>query len=253
MMDGAPAQVWSYAPQYRRPRHFHAESELNIVVHGSARFGLGSRSVDVRAGDVLGFPAGQDHVMLQSSSDLVLFAVGAKQALGADTARVHSALQARPRERDFAALAVRAEALAGCADGARAAELWHMACALALRYPASPTHVLTRRALALVRDDLELGRAALAKHAQCHPTELSRHFHRDVGVTLVRYRTRLRLMSLIRSMDAGAGNLVRAALLAGFGSYSQFHRAFRAELSCSPREFFSGNLRLEMENYFEPA
>lgn len=195
--------------------------------------------------------------MLHGSSDLVLLAVGAKQAFGTATPseRFGSCppLLVRPSKLDFESLVARAEKVAGCADEARATELWHLASALAVRCRTAPTHVATRRALTLIANDLELRRGALAKYAQCHPTELSRHFHRDTGVTLVRYRTRLRLLALIRLMDAGAGNLARAALLAGFGSYSQCHRVFSAELGCSPRDFFAGELRTAMESRFEPV
>lgn len=259
MLGQARAQVWSYSPQYRRPRHFHAEPELNLVVHGSARFGVGNRWVDVRAGEVLGFPPGQDHVMLHGSSELVLLAVGAQRDLvcaGSDARCSTTApLHVRPRAHDFQALVTYAEKVAGCADESRAAELWQMAAALAARsdsYPTGATHVLTRRALALLADDRESSRSALAKRAQCHPSELSRHFHHDLGVTLVRYRTRLRILSLIGRIDGGDRNLARSATVAGFGSYSQCHRAFALELGCSPSEFF-GDLRTGMEHRFEPV
>jgi AraC-like DNA-binding protein len=193
--------------------------------------------------------------MLRGSSDLVLLAVGANEALARDASGSAGSfgLHMRPSGADFDALVARAARVAGCEDQARAAELWQTASALSLRCRTPSTHVLTRRAFTLLANDPELGRGTLAKYAQCHPTELSRHFHRDVGITLVRYRTRLRLLSLMRTMDTGANNLVRAALSAGFGSYSQCHRAFVAELGCSPSAFFSGDLRRGMESRFEPA
>ena len=258
MLGRALAQVWSYSPQYRRPRHFHAEPELNLVVHGSARFGVGNRCFDVRAGEVLGFPPGQDHVLLHGSSELVLLSVGAdlglvSQGSGKRWSNI-APLHVRPRSSDFDVLVARAEQVAGCADESRAAELWQMAGSLA--DPAEPcraTHVVTRRALALLTRDLELSRSQLARSVHCHPTEMSRHFHQDVGVTLVRYRTRLRILSLIRQVDARDRNLARSAVLAGFGSYSQCHRAFAVELGCSPSEFFFGSYRAGMEQLFEPV
>lgn len=261
MLGRAQAQVWSYLPQYRRPRHFHAEPELNIVIHGTARFGVGSRCVEVGAGELLGFPAGQDHVMLHGSAELVLLAVGTNAELLSHGAGTRGSsmppLHVRPRRHDFDALVRRAQSIAGCADEARAVELWEMAEALAshsdsCRSSGGHSHVLTRRALELVAGDVELSRGALARYARCHPTEMSRHFHRDVGVTLVRYRTRLRILTLIRQIDAGEHNLARAAQLAGFGSYSQCHRAFAQELGHAPSEFFFGSLRATMEQRFEP-
>src|SRR5689334_14955077 len=56
MLGRARAQVWSYSPEFRRPRHFHAELELNVIVNGSATFGVGDAVVTARAGDLLGFP-----------------------------------------------------------------------------------------------------------------------------------------------------------------------------------------------------
>src|SRR3954463_10187106 len=63
------AQVWAYAAQYRRPRHFHAEPELNLVVAGRAMFGVGDSTVQVGAGELLSFLPGQDHALLEASPD----------------------------------------------------------------------------------------------------------------------------------------------------------------------------------------
>ena len=84
------------------------------------------------------------------------------------------------------------------------------------------------------------------------PTEIGRHFRRDVGVTLVRYRARVRLLHFIHRMDLGATELLPAALDAGFGSYSQLCRTFRADVGASPRTFFAG-ARRQLEEIFEPA
>jgi methylphosphotriester-DNA--protein-cysteine methyltransferase len=86
----------------------------------------------------------------------------------------------------------------------------------------------------------------LAESLRTHPSEVSRHFHADLGMTLVRYRTRLRLLRLIEGVDAG-NDLMRAASTAGFGCYSQCHRSFQAELGCAPRLFFSSGLREQMQ------
>jgi AraC-like DNA-binding protein len=41
-------------------------------------------------------------------------------------------------------------------------------------------------------------------------------------------------------VDSGGENLLEAALSAGFGSYAQFHRVFRAWRGTTPREFLQG-------------
>lgn len=100
-------------------------------------------------------------------------------------------------------------------------------------------HVSTRRTLELLDEDATLGLEALAQQARTLPSEVSRYFHRDLGIPLVRYRARLRLMRFVRLVDAGAHNLMTSASEAGFGSYSQCHRVFQSELGCAPREFFA--------------
>ena len=85
----ARAQIWRHAPRYRRPRHFHPEPELNLVVAGSATFAAGESELAVSAGDLLWWAPGQDHGLLACSSDLDLFVIGASpelsdRLLGAD-------------------------------------------------------------------------------------------------------------------------------------------------------------------------
>ena len=111
-------------------------------------------------------------------------------------------------------------------------------------------HVLTRRTLSLLADEPQLEREKLAKAVRGSPFALSRHFHNDTGTTLVQYRTRLRLLRMIRLFDEGERELKSAASAAGFGSYSQCHRVFRAELGCSPRAFFGSDLRERMQSAY---
>jgi transcriptional regulator GlxA family with amidase domain len=74
-----------------------------------------------------------------------------------------------------------------------------------------------------------------------------------MGITLVRYRTRLKLLHFIALVDSGRAQLMSAASLAGFGSYSQCHRTFQAELGCSARQFFFSDLRDGMQRAYTDA
>lgn len=242
------AFVWKYSDPIggRRPRHFHAEPELNLIVRGSATFGIGDSVVTARPGELIAFPSAQDHVLLDSSPDLYLYAIGMDATYSAQVLNNEPSLplhvQLAPHE-----LTPVMQRAADIVDRPRAdslaAELWQRVHGLArLSAPRSTQgpHVLTRRALQVLRTAPELSLTALAQDLRAHPTEVSRHFHRDLGITLVRYRTRLKLLDLIHRVDSGQTELMAAAYHAGFGSYSQCHRAFQAELSCSPRQFFSG-------------
>jgi len=257
------AFVWKYSPVNwgRRPRHFHIEPELNLIASGHAIFGIGESVVRVSQGDLLGFPPGQDHVLLDASPDLYLFAIGMDPRLSSDILRtaadeVLPPLHLRLGSDDFQTLVNRASDIVDC-DGVdqACAELWEHAHWLGRRgddHPAAATHVLTRRALSAVSQTPHLDLRSLSDRLRTANSEISRYFHRDVGMTFASYRTRLRLLRLIGLMDGGGMTLGAAAKSSGFGSYSQCHRIFRAELGCSPRRFFQAGLREQMQQAYDP-
>jgi AraC-like DNA-binding protein len=257
------AFVWKYTPVNwgRRPRHFHAEPELNLIVSGRATFGIGETIISVEKGDILRFPPAQDHVVLEASPDLYLFAIGmdptlSSEILREEADRVMSPLRLRLADGDFRALVARASTIVD-REGVEqpCAELWEHASWLARRLETQSQlamHVLTRRALSAVNQMPGLGLASLSGQLRTSGSEVSRYFHRDVGMTFVRFRTRLRLLRLIRLMDGGGMPLGVAARAAGFGSYSQCHRVFQAELGCSPQSFFHAGLRQQMQQAYDP-
>ncbi len=251
MLGRARGHIWRYAPENRRPRHFHPEPELNLVAAGSGKFGMGQSVISVGAGDLLWWPPGQDHVLLDASPDFDLFVVGlhpglSARVLGDSTVSAYSgavkvrlspaslsklgALCASPMDRQGAAVVEQ-----------HVGEIWREA--HLLRTGAPEMHTLTRRALVSLLDRPHLGRAEVAVRVGGYPTEVSRYFHRDMGLTLTAYRTRLRLLRFVQAVDDGAGNLLSAALDAGFGSYSQCHRVFQNTLGCTPRVFFGTGAR----------
>ena len=257
------AFVWKYAQAVggRRPRHFHDEPEFNLVVRGTALFGIGERVVSVSQGDLLAFPPGQDHALLAGSPDLFLYAVGVDAGCSAEVLGARREplmpLHVRLSARELSVAVESAATIVDCTGtDAPGAELWarmhwlgeHAAPA------GSPltSHVLTRRALQLMSAAPELGLSALASQLRAHPSEVSRYFHRDMGTTLVAFRTRRRLLEVIRLVDAGKRDLMAAASHAGFGSYSQCHRAFQSEFGCAPSHFFSADQRLQMQLAYEP-
>jgi len=251
MESAARGQVWRHAPRYWRPRHFHLEPELNLVVAGSGRFGVGDTVFAVGAGDLLWWTPGQDHELVSYSDDFDLFVIGttpelSDRVLGGSGSPLGGPTRLRLMTRDLerfrAACAAAPQARAGAEQ--HVGDLWRAA--HALRMSAPDKHTLTRRALLLLTEDHELQRSEVALRMGSHPSEVSRRFHHDVHLTLTTYRTRLRLLRFIETVDRGAENLLYAALEAGFGSYSQCHRAFRWTLGCTPRSFFASSVRQEM-------
>ena len=256
----ARGHVWHHVPATRRPRHFHAEPELNLIAAGRAVFGYGKATVSVSAGDLLWWPPGQDHVLLDATPDLDLYVIGvtadfSEHVLGG---RVSGASGGATRLRlDHATLTnLRTACAVQIAGGDAAAveghvgDLWREAHGLRARIP--DHHPLTVRALSSLLGRPDLKRGELARLIHGNESEVSRNFHRDIGLTLVAYRTRLRLIRFIQMVEGGGRSFLAAAIDAGFGSYSQCHRVFQQAFDCAPRVFFGKGVGEEMKGRFAP-
>jgi AraC-like DNA-binding protein len=251
----ARAHVWHHVPETRRPRHFHTEPELNLIAAGSGAFGVGDSTISVATGDLLWWSPGQDHVLLDASPDFDLYVIGltpelSSRVLGQDNLPGHAGAT-RIRLEQRVLLKLRSLCAVPLAADPSAVEttigdLWREA--HTFRLTTLDKHALTSRAIVSLMERPELRRDEVALEARGHPTDVSRHFHRDVGLTLTEYRTRLRLLRFINHADTRGMSLLSAAFAAGFGSYSQCHRAFQETLGCSPRQFFRTDLRARMED-----
>lgn len=84
-----------------------------------------------------------------------------------------------------------------------------------------------------------LGVAALARVAHFSPFHFHRVFRAHTGETLGAFVTRVRVQraALLLGRGGSRTKLVDVALEAGFGSASEFSRAFRASLGVSPSAF----------------
>jgi AraC-like DNA-binding protein len=259
MAGAAGGQVWRYSPEYRRPRHFHVEPELNIVAAGSATFGVGEGKITARAGDLLWWLPGQDHELIEATEDFELFVIGLTPALsarvlGAVAATAHCApLLSRLSPKAANRILDRCGGLQTITDAStvetRVGDLWQEA--HAARLPGPGMHVLTRRMVLSLLDDRDVRRSD-GSFAGADPCDVSRYFRRNVKLKFTAYRNRLRLLRLIEEVDGRHPTLLEAALAAGFGSYSQCHRAFYSVLGCTPRAFFAGPAREAMRDAFEP-
>lgn len=100
-----------------------------------------------------------------------------------------------------------------------------------------PRHPVVRHVTSLLMEDPRLTCKAIAKKLNLSHSSLARVFKRETKSSIVDYRNDLRLNAVLDRLDAEASNLLEAALEAGFGSYAQFARVFRARLGQSPREY----------------
>jgi AraC-like DNA-binding protein len=98
---------------------------------------------------------------------------------------------------------------------------------------------LVATTIGMLKRNPGLGGKEIASALNVGLSRLGRVFKILVGVSLVEYRNRLRLDRFEELLDGGCTNLRTAALDAGFGSYAQFYRVFRARLHASPREYLA--------------
>src|ERR1041384_4774808 len=81
------AQVWRHQPSYQRPRHFHDEPEINVVLRGVARLGVGDQELTLSRGLAVVLQPGQDHELLSATDDLELYVFALRPELAARDAR----------------------------------------------------------------------------------------------------------------------------------------------------------------------
>jgi AraC-like DNA-binding protein len=241
MLAGRRGQAWRHQPAFRRPRHFHLEPEINLITRGSCVIGIGDRQLRLTEGQFVVFQAGQDHELIEASHDLGLFVVAlrpelAERALG--TTALPGIEQSLVSASELTQLDAELSAFGELQDATsvdqRIADLFRLTLERAPKAPA-----LSRRAVESLRSDHSLSQSALAHRFRTTSSNISQDFRRALGVPLVEYRARLRLMRFIDLVDRGA-SLSRAAFDADFGSYAQCHRVFRRALRCSPQEYFGG-------------
>jgi AraC-like DNA-binding protein len=96
---------------------------------------------------------------------------------------------------------------------------------------------LVTAAVGMLGDDASLGGKEIADRLGISVSRLARVFKAEMGMSLVEYRNRLRLDRFGALLEGGRSNLLEAALDAGFGSYAQFHRVFRALRHETPRAY----------------
>jgi AraC-like DNA-binding protein len=241
MLAGRRGQAWRHQPAFRRPRHFHDEPEINLVTRGWCTVGVGDRRLELASGQLIVFHPGQDHELLAASPDLDLFVFALRpelhdRALGhqAPPASEISGLSAAQLSQIETELSALAELRDTESADARVADLFARALAAAPKVQAT-----SRRVLAALRSEHALSESTLAARLRTNPSSISRDFRHALGVPLVEYRARLRLMHFVQLVDHGA-SFTRAALEADFGSYAQCHRVFRRTLRCSPQTYFAG-------------
>lgn len=244
-----------YLPGYIHPRHRHDELELNLVLRGRATYRIGERVYGIQRGSMLWVFPGQDHHVLEKSSDYTVWIVYWRPRFLAEVCRGDAALAVLTEQdppgwflrRLADAQLRRLDQLLREVEGAPTPALQRTGLAYALtlawscfaggaeEQPLRSLHPAVRQAARLLTEHPEIPLQVLARRCALSPSRLSTRFAREVGMALSDFRTQRRLERFLAAHDPVHGNLLASALAAGFGSYSQFHRVFTRQLGMSPR------------------
>jgi AraC-like DNA-binding protein len=241
-----------------RPRaHRHAELEVNLVVRGTASYLLGDRRYALTPGTLTWLFPGQDHVLVEESSDHELWWAVFRPALVARIATTRQAeplLAADPAGRFSRRLdSSRVRRLGGVFHEVHGAEtvddvLVNTGLAYLLSFAwrafldsddvveGVDLHPAVETVTRLLRADPDAGDLrTLARTAHLSSSHLSRIFKEQTGVSISRFRNQQRLQRFLRLYGKGRRTTALAAALdAGFGSYAQFYRVFRQQAGRSP-------------------
>jgi AraC-like DNA-binding protein len=261
--------LWYSTPASTRfGRHHHQELELNVIVSGEACYWFAHRELRVVAPAAIWIPPRVEHELLNASHDLSMwvhsFRVPARQgearqgeASRAESARVPPSSVPEALREIGDAPRITGLAPAGLARVcARSREgllrpglprfndilseilavAWSERCLASARRESVASHPTARRAARLLREpDSFRSMAALARSTPLSRERLSRVFAQCYGIGLIQYRSHYRVQRFIRTYGNGSDeNMLRAALEVGFGSYVQFHRAFKQVVGYSP-------------------
>lgn len=261
--------VWHYSPEHPKLPHFHGQLELLIVKRGTLVERIGNQLYRAHARQLVWHLPGLAHELVSASSDLQYRIVHAEPELIAAVASAgmiegpageHREVFARwPLElgryvagrpvvelqrRDYDALLEhceeRSDATGVFVDATDRIRHALRSAWLATRTDHDdlrPTSIV-ELACGLLLQDAALDRLELCRQLDLSGGYLSRRFAAELGTTLQEQRARLRVLRFL-SLAKDGRNWLEAALLAGFGSYSQLHRVFVRLVGMSPRKYLS--------------
>lgn len=262
-LDGA---IWWMRRRGLRHVHRHDEPEINLVTRGHATYVLSDRRYDLRKNTQVWLFADQDHVLFDESPDFEMFILVFRRSLLqriCKTDRTRLLLQRNPggemckllSDESAAALSTLFKQLHEAKSDAPRFNAG-IAYALLAAWEAQissdqvigkDVHPAVERAARIIQAESEpLSLQQIADQAGLSPSRLSRLFHQQSGISLVKFRQRQALQRFFRAYGKGREKtLLAAALEAGFGSYPQFHRVFKQLVGKTPADYHRELMRGE--------
>lgn len=254
-------RLWlSQAPSLKGLRmHRHDELELNLTTCGRAVYLVQKTRQELRAGTLIWLFPDDEHLLIDRSPDFAMWIMVIRPAtLGkvCTTPRLRPLVKTRPKgsicralqpndaielERLFAQLIRHEQEPPYFNAGITYAVLraWDAFSDAGRTVSSTGVHPAVERAARILRDDdPSLNLPTLAGRCGLGADRLGRLFRQQTGVSLTAYRNRVRIDHFLAAYGRGDHiNMLAAALAAGFGSYAQFHRVFKAVMGCSPTDY----------------
>ncbi len=249
------------------PAHHHEELEVNLVLSGKATYLFGTRRVPLFPTSMIWLFPRQEHVLVDWSHDFQIWVLVFKPALvGRHTQHeLRAVLRSQDpgevfcRQIDSRWVDILSHVYHGVLDDPADLEFVNSSLGYALvaswqafqfsresqtRTDVHPAVAKAARILSQADESIPLGQ--LARDAGLSSARLSRLFKQQTGVSLTAFRQRKFLEHFLRLYRTGGRySLMEAALLAGFGSYPQFHRVFSRLMKMSPAAYRSHVRRTE--------
>ena len=229
----------------------HAELVMFHGIEGQADYFIDGQILKLRAGTVLFAWAGTAHFLLSDSPGFDMwvglishrFADGRSGVPPVDLKDVAEARQVGPEaHRELQQVSQAALATEDQSVRAVGLQWWVARCwahwQAALSETGARVHPAVDRAARLLREHPDLPIREVAKEAGLSPGRLGQVFQNQMGESLVSFRTEAKLQAADVLVQRDGADLLSAALDSGFGSYSQFYRAFRDKRGQGPREWY---------------
>ena len=247
--------IWRYAPALPKPCHFHGQWEFIVVKRGCTLQRVGAQLQSVHARQLLWISPGLPHENVEASKDLEARIVHVEPSLLNDVFSLHCLVSGRPvvelGTADFDEIWDQCEEQTHCGS-VFLDKTTSVITAFNRARLATKTNCDDRRAnsvaelaAALLIGDPALDRTALCRQLDVSTSYLSRRFRDELNVTIQEFRTRIRIAHFVNAVCFGKERWLDAALNAGFGSYSQMHRAFHGVVGTAPSKYLTGGGRNE--------
>ncbi|WP_183432625.1 helix-turn-helix domain-containing protein [Mesorhizobium sp. RMAD-H1] len=268
-IEGLPTalQMFHNHPPIMAMPHWHAQVEVNFIMHGSVRYRMNGHSIELAAGDMCLFWGGQPHQMDFSSKDSIY--------AGAHLPLVHF-FRMRLPDSVSAQLMQGATLITAATDAADMenfprwvrytrsgdpARVEHAVNELLLRIERivfEPYRMVPEKTMIAANDQTgqqssrtvarmcdfiannflqDINSVDIAVAADLHPKYAMSVFKKSTGMTLNNYVNLLRLSYAQAMLLRDEVNVLQVAMESGFGSLSAFNKSFRNIAGMSPSDF----------------